>query len=254
MPVTASEALAADGVRLRVGPWRGRPDTAEVAAIPAARPVPPDLARSAVERCWARGFDRVVTPALPRSEWRPWTDLGFDVREHLHLLSHHLLDLEPRDPVRLRRVARRDRERVLAVDHVAFDPFWRLDAPALDEAVRATPAARFRMVADGTGYALTGRAGDRGYLQRLAVAPEAQGRGLGRALVLDGLWWLRRWRVREALVNTQVGNDAAVALYRSLGFRARPDGLAVLEVVRPGSPADRAGDRAGGPGAGGPRP
>ncbi len=83
---------------------------------------------------------------------------------------------------------------------------------------------------DGAGYGLVGRAGQRGYVQRLAVHPDAQGRGLGRALVVDGLWWLRRWRVREALVNTQEGNSRAVTLYERLGFRHRPGGLAVLQA------------------------
>ena len=248
--MTATDTVAAGGVRVRVAPWRGRADTAEVAATPAGVAVPVDLLVAAVERARQRGYDHVVTPALARAEWRPYLDAGFAVREHLHLLAHHLLDLDPREGARLRRVGRRDRDRVLAVDHAAFPPFWRLDARSLDDAVRATPSARFRMARDGVAYALTGRAGDRGYLQRLAVAPDAQGQGLGRALVLDGLWWLRRWRVREALVNTQVGNERAIGLYRSLGFRSRTDGLAVLEVdldpgrivpIEPGGPGDRWG-------------
>ena len=55
-----------------------------------------------------------------------------------------------------------------------------------------------------------------------------RGRGLGAALVVDGLRWLRRWGAKEVLVNTQEGNDAAVRLYERLGFRLQPDGLAVL--------------------------
>lgn len=78
------------------------------------------------------------------------------------------------------------------------------------------------------GYAITGRAGVRGYLQRLAVDPALQRKGVGSALVLDGLRWLRRWGSREVLVNTQVGNTGAVALYEALGFRIQPEGLAVL--------------------------
>ena len=250
--MTAAETVAAGGVRLRVRPWRGRSDTAEMAAVPAGAAVSPTLVVRALERADERGYRWVVTPALPTFEWRPYLDSGFVVREHLHLLAHPLLDLPPREPVRLRRVAspmlgalapvsmrgvgRRDRDRILRIDHAAFQPFWRLDGGALDDAVRATPSSRMRITTDDTGYALTGRAGDRGYVQRLAVVPTAQGGGLGRALVLDGLWWLRRWRVREALVNTQVGNERALALYRRLGFRSRPDGLAVLEIdLQPGS-------------------
>lgn len=231
--MTATDTVTGQGARLRVRPWRGRGDTAELSAVPAGVLVPPDLVALALDRARLRGYSHVVTPALPPGEWRAYLDVGFHVREELHLLAHDLLDLPARPPLggasRLRRVHRRDRDRILAIDQAAFQPFWRLDADALEDAVRATPSVRFRVDRGGRGYALTGRAGDRGYVQRLAVDPTAQGLGLGTALVLDGLWWLRRWRVREALVNTQTGNGRAVALYERLGFRLRREGLAVLE-------------------------
>lgn len=249
--MTATDTVAARGVRLRVRPWRGRHDTAELAAVPAGVVVPPDLVALALERARDRGYDHVVTPALPAFEWRPYLDCGFGVREELHLLTHDMLDLPPRPTLdrgsRLRRVHHRDRARILAIDHAAFQPFWRLDAEALEDAVRATPSTRFRMDREGRGYALTGRAGDRGYLQRLAVDPGAEGRGLGAALVIDGLWWLRRWRVRQALVNTQTDNQRAVALYERLGFRRRRHGLAVLELSLTGAGPPGALDPGTGP-------
>lgn len=244
--MTATDTVTAKGVRMRVRPWRGRADTAELSAVPAGAAVPPGLVAMAVERARDRGYAVVVTPALPGGEWRPYVDAGFTVREELHLLGHDLLDLPARGGaerrLRTRRVLRRDRERVLAIDRSAFDPFWRLDADALEDAVRATPSARFRMDREERGYALTGRAGDRGYLQRLAVDPTVQGAGLGSALVVDGLWWLRRWRVREALVNTQISNERAVALYERLGFRRHTEGLAVLELELASHPAPPAPD------------
>ena len=239
--MTATDTVTARGVRMRVRPWRGRSDTAELSAVPAGAVVPPGLVSMAVERARTRGYAAVVTPALPVGEWRPYVDGGFSVREELHLLAHDLLDLPdrraPERRVRTRRVHRQDRDRVLAIDQAAFDPFWRLDAEALEDAVRATPSTRFRLDREGRGYALTGRAGDRGYVQRLAVDPAAQGSGLGSALVVDSLWWLRRWRVREALVNTQTSNGRAVALYERLGFRQRSEGLAVLELDLASHPA-----------------
>ncbi len=146
--MTATDTVTARGVRMRVRPWRGRPDTAELSVVPAGAVVLPNLVALAVERARDRGYDEVVTPALPRGEWRPSVDIGFSVREELHLLAHDLLSLpERREAGRehhLRRVLRRDRDRVLAVDGSAFDPFWRLDADALEDAVRATPSTRFR--------------------------------------------------------------------------------------------------------------
>jgi ribosomal protein S18 acetylase RimI-like enzyme len=118
---------------------------------------------------------------------------------------------------------------VLAIDHAAFSPFWRLDRVGLKEALDAVPTTRFR-VAAGTlaGYAIAGRAGSQGYLQRLAVDPPQQHRGVGRILVADALHWMRRRGVARAVVNTQLGNHAALSLYTHAGFRLQPAGLAVL--------------------------
>jgi ribosomal protein S18 acetylase RimI-like enzyme len=80
------------------------------------------------------------------------------------------------------------------------------------------------------GYAITGRAGGHGFLQRLAVHPAWQRRGVGRALVLDGLTWLQRRGVERVVVNTQLENRKALALYESLGFRREPRGLSVLSA------------------------
>lgn len=231
--MTATDAVSANGVRIRVRPWRGRDDVAECLAAPIGAIVPPELVTEALARARASGYGRAVTPALPPYEWQPYLDAGFDVRERLHLLGHHLLDLPAKRGPRLRRVGRRDIDRVLEIDRAAFQPFWRLDAAGLDEAAHATPSSRFRMTRDGDGYSLFGRAGTRGYIQRLAVLPSAEGQGLGAGMVIDGLHWLRRWRISEALVNTQESNERAVALYERLGFRKRPGGLAVLEIELP---------------------
>ena len=74
------------------------------------------------------------------------------------------------------------------------------------------------------------RGGGQGYLQRLAVAPEHQGRGHGRALVVDALAWMTARRLSHAMVNTAVGNDAALGLYQAHGFRRLPEQLVVMQL------------------------
>ena len=219
--------------RLRLGPWRSDPHTGELAAVLTDRPLRPESVERGVAVLAERGYQRIVTNALTAAEQQGYLAVGFSVQERLHLLSHDLTDIpDPPAPHRLRRARRRDRERILAVDGAAFDPFWRLDRAGLLDAIGATPASRVR-VGGGSplvGYAVTGRAGTRGYLQRLAVHPDAQGQGLGSALVVDALRWLRRHRCALAMVNTQEVNTGAFALYQGLGFRARPEGLAVLQL------------------------
>jgi ribosomal protein S18 acetylase RimI-like enzyme len=179
-----------------------------------------------------RGYIRVMTSALSPAEEATFLAAGFAVHERLELLAHNLRDLPSASPARLRRGRSDDERHVLAVDRSSFSSFWQLDGPGLGDAIRATPHARYRVALDEEaaviGYAITGRAGRRGYLQRLAVDPGRRRSGTATALVVDGLRWLKRRGVDRAVVNTQPGNDAALRLYEQLGFRLQPMGLAVL--------------------------
>jgi GNAT superfamily N-acetyltransferase len=230
--VTITETISAGGARLRIGPWHGRDDIAELVTQPPGAVASPALVRAALDRCRAGGYHKAVTPALPSIEWRAYLDNGFEVFERLHLLSHSVHDLPPRPRIRLRRAGRTDWTSVLDVDDAAFDPFWKLDEAGLDDAIKSTPSSRFRVDRSEpiAGYALCGRAGNLGYVQRLAVHPDGEGDGLGTALLLDGMYWLRRWRVSQILVNTQMTNQRAVDLYEHIGFRRRPNGLHVFRV------------------------
>ena len=227
--------------RARAGPWRGDQAVAYLTPL-ADAPVPSAaFVRRCLDTLAERGYHRVVTGALSPTESRGFLEAGFEVSERLHLLSHDLRVIPTTAPSMHRRAGWRDDPDVLAVDHLAFPDFWQLDAAGLREALRATPRSRYRVVerspAPGVrtsehsglvGYAITGRSGRRGYVQRLAVHPDCRGAGLGAALVIDGLRWLRRWRVRQAIVNTQFDNGRALALYEHLGFTRQPLGLSVL--------------------------
>lgn len=221
---------------MRVGPWRGDPTVAYLNPVPGTPLPSPDFVRRILRTLSEQGYRRAVTGALAPAEQTGFRAVGFQAAEHLHLLAHDLRLVPPvaELPVLLRRAARTDRAAVLDVDARAFDTFWRLDDPGLDEAIAATPHSRFRVATtpagDVVGYAVTGRAGRRGYVQRLAVDPERQRGGIGTALVLDALRWLRRWRAERAMVNTQLENGGALALYERVGFQREPLGLAVLGI------------------------
>jgi ribosomal protein S18 acetylase RimI-like enzyme len=98
---------------------------------------------------------------------------------------------------------------------------------------------------DGTGLILTAVAGgqllgtvmlqlppyaghvvrgpDEAEVRALAVAPEAQGRGVGRALLRAVAGRAARSGVRHLVLCTQSGMDAARHLYASVGFGRLPD-------------------------------
>ena len=226
--------------RARTGPWRGNRTVAYLSPVPDGPTPSAAFVRRCLEDLSARGYRQVVTSALSPSESSGFLAAGFEITERLHLLVHDLERL-PAAPAEARRAIRRgrddDHDGVLALDHRAFPPFWQLDGHGLAEARYATPHHRFRVIgAPGgvlTGYAVYGRAGRRGYLQRLAVDPRERHQGHGTALVVDGLHWLRRWRADRVVVNTQLDNEAALHLYERLGFRRQPIGLSVLSAGLP---------------------
>jgi len=224
--------------RFRCGTWRGDPDVAYLVPLSPASTLDEVTLSAARARLVADGFSEIITGAVGSGECNAMHRDGFTDREQLHLLRHDL-----GTPMRRRRVPGfaihkggiRDHPQILAIDQTAFDPFWCLDEGGLHEALTATPVSRLRVVRDdGIGaYAITGRAGRNGYLQRLAVSPELQGTGIGAALVVDALRWLKRSRVLHAWVNTQKSNTRALRLYQRLGFRSEPTHLTVMQRQLP---------------------
>jgi len=214
----------------RIAPWRGGGGAAHLVVGPDAA-VPPSVVHRCVERARASGYDSLLTSAVGPAESSAFVDAGFSVRERLHLLALDLDQQPERAPLPLEKATRRDRPGVLEVDDASFDEFWRLGPVGLKDAVDATPTSRFRVGHDDdrvVAYAITGIAGRYGYLQRIAVHPDARARGWGHALVADGLYWVWKQGGDRVYVNTQLENERALALYRSFGFDVLPAGLCVL--------------------------
>jgi ribosomal protein S18 acetylase RimI-like enzyme len=214
----------------RIAPWRGGGGAAHLIVSPDAT-VSSSVVQRCVEKARASGYDSVLTSAVSPHESEPFVDAGFSVQERLHLLAFDL-DHAPEPPeLPLAKAARRDRVGVLELDDLSFDDFWRLGSVGLKDALHATPTSRFRVGHDGdvvAAYAITGAAGRFGYLQRIAVHPDARRKGWGRALVADALGWIWRHGGTRAYVNTQLENTRALALYQSFGFEILPAGLCVL--------------------------
>ena len=60
-----------------------------------------------------------------------------------------------------------------------------------------------------------------GAIQNVGVVPEHRGCGLGRALVLKCLNGFRTLGMHRVMLNVTASNEAAIELYRSLGFRPK---------------------------------
>ncbi len=65
-----------------------------------------------------------------------------------------------------------------------------------------------------------------GYVDFLAVAPESQGQGIGRALLRAAMAWLAP-RARLVEIRTQLANTVSLILYQQAGFRVCGPGIAL---------------------------
>lgn len=229
-----------DEFTARVRPWPDEPDAVQLITVDQSAP-PPEVIRSWLDELRIEGVRRVRTGALGPTMRPAYFECGFAVRQELTLLSHDLTDLRllrvpgalDGGPV-LRRGRTADLVALALTDRRAFGAMWCMDLQGIVDACAATPNHRLRTVMEGSqvlAYAVTGRAARSAYLQRLAVDPDAQGRGLGRMLTVDALRWARRHRCTTMLVNTHVDNEAALNLYHSVGFVDMPYRLMMLEIT-----------------------
>jgi ribosomal protein S18 acetylase RimI-like enzyme len=69
------------------------------------------------------------------------------------------------------------------------------------------------------GYAISDVLGDAGFIVRLAVRPDAQGRGVGSQLLTDALDYCRASGAAVVRLNTQESNLASHHLYQRFGFQ-----------------------------------
>ncbi|MFN4259222.1 MAG: GNAT family N-acetyltransferase [Gemmataceae bacterium] len=82
----------------------------------------------------------------------------------------------------------------------------------------------------GTVQGLSDRPG-LGAIQNLGVVPAYRGLGLGRALILQALHGFRRAGLSRAFLEVTAQNEAAINLYRSIGFRCRKTVYKAVETV-----------------------
>lgn len=219
------------GWRLRA--WPGDPNVAHLITEHTVEPSTTQFER-ALELATARGARAVRTSALFPTAALNATRAGFGTIDTLALLRLDLDEHPPPATVRHRcRPLRRWQYGTAAdLDRLAFGSTWGNTATSIAEIVTATPSNRSRWVrADHSpaGFAITGRSGSNGYLQRVGVHPERRRRGIARALVGDALNWLHASAVESVLVNTGVGNHAALDLYESFGFESTGQVLTIGE-------------------------
>lgn len=111
---------------------------------------------------------------------------------------------------------------LIALDHEAFPwLWWNSRAEFLEYA--SAPGVRIDIGYDATGRAVAyvgvTRYRSWGHLDRIAVVPDVQGRGYGRAALDYAVMTLAAAGARRVGLSTQARNTASRSLYESYGFR-----------------------------------
>lgn len=178
-----------------------------------------------------QGVVTTRSPALSAQQTAMWRRAGFSDHLQLDVYERTLGPERSADDGIVVREARPNLETLTEIDDLAFAPLWRVGHLGLEDALRATSLSVVLTVpnrAETVGFLIAGVAGSVAYLQRLAVRPEQQGRGLGSSLVRSSLRWAWRSGARTMLLNTQPENRASARLYVREGFHRLDTRLHVL--------------------------
>jgi ribosomal-protein-alanine N-acetyltransferase len=117
------------------------------------------------------------------------------------------------------------------LDQRAFDPIWQQSLDMLETAFQQSAIATVAEIPEGIiGYQISTAGSEGGHLARLAVHPQVRGQGVGYALARDMLIQFHRRGALRVTVNTQINNDASLALYKKVGFRPTGEVYPVYET------------------------
>jgi ribosomal-protein-alanine N-acetyltransferase len=112
-----------------------------------------------------------------------------------------------------------DLDRVVEIERATFpDPWSRRSFAETLERERVRGLAIDDDSGRLIGYAVSVRAADEGKVLNLAVDEAARGSGAGRSLLESLLEDLKRSGVRQVFLEVRRSNDAAIRLYRAVGF------------------------------------
>lgn len=216
-----SVRIAKHGQAAILGRWKAHLDVLAMRRVWASDRVVPAFVADACSVAAQHGFGRVMSPLLPEVMIGPYTKAGMSIVERVIALQAETVFV-PAGPfcdAAVREGAPADVAAAARVDAAGFGEFWRWDEPDL---LGLAADERFVVAEDGEGAVIgyTLATLDRGTvtLTRLAVAPEARRRGVGRTLIGECAQWAARSGAHTVSLCTQVANDASRGLYAASGF------------------------------------
>ena len=209
------------------GPWRHRSEVLEITEI-AGSGGAIELVQAFVQAATDRGVDLVLVPE--RSERRKeqfYAAVGFESIEQIIIYELHNLrppmhrPLTPAfSPVDLSNPEQR--QTLIDLDHTTFPWLWWNSEAEFDNYSQSNGVV-IEIARDERGvpmaYVGYTRLRGWGHLDRIAVSPHIQGRGLGKVALEYAVARMVSMGARRIGLSTQSDNHVSRALYESYGFR-----------------------------------
>lgn len=212
------------------GPWRHRTEIATILEL-AGTASAIDLIHAFSEACALEGIELIVASEQAEKRKREFY-AGALLDPVEEIIVYELskvrpapprlqgLRFEPFDPDNVEQF-----DGLLELDHQSFPWLWRNSADEFLEYAGA-PGVQIDVGRDETGrvvaYTGTTRFRTWGHLDRIAVAPDVQGQGLGKAALDWAVMTLARSGAKRVGLSTQARNTRSRRLYESYGFRRSP--------------------------------
>lgn len=213
-----------------LNPWRNRREIAHVAELVAVGQAEA-LLRAAFERCVACGDDLMLAIELEtqRGPTR-YERAGMELLEEVitYEADAPRQPWSPRRGVRLVPVGAGDDrtiDLVTRIDAASFPWLWRNNREEFGVYLRTPGVDVSLLEADGepVGYVGTTHFAGWSHLDRIAIAPDVQGRGFGREALGLAVEGMRRQGARRVGLSTQRTNVRSQRLYERFGFWRTPE-------------------------------
>ena len=211
-------------------PWRNRTEILEVMELtrgPNSLRLLNDLSRWFADQ---GGQLLLLYRRLFSSYAAMFRNAGFALLEEvieLASVSSRCIDYQPNLAISLRR--ERDPARLLDIDRKAFPWLWRNSRDEMPEYLRQAEVRALAATANGglVGYVTYTMHRDFAHIDRMAVLPEQQGRGIGKALMRSSLEDIREAGRENVILTTQRANIRSQNLYRKFGFTETRRGYSI---------------------------
>jgi ribosomal protein S18 acetylase RimI-like enzyme len=212
-----------------VDAWRRRPEIASLAGVRAPGNEAA-LIRGSVERCRELGLDAFLIiewDEIRRPEF--YDSLGLSLLDEVlpfDIDSRKLAtgSQTPGEVVRIHSMSSQWADSLLELDHEAFPWLWINSRSEFEHYLGSLSVEVWGQVVEGRLATYVGFTayGDWGHIDRIAVHPDFQRRGLARELMHHAGRRMQRLGVRTIGLTTQAGNWKSQRLYHQLGFRRTP--------------------------------